>query len=85
MRHALDQDLDRLEPLLARLRALPGLIERKRGTFYVKSRAFLHFHQDPAAMFADVRAEGGKDFDRVKVDTAEEQERLLKTVAERTR
>jgi hypothetical protein len=85
MRHARDQDLDRIEPLLKRLRALPGLIERKRGTFYVKSKAFLHFHEDPAGMFADVRAADGKDFDRLKVDTAEEQERLLKAAAERTR
>jgi hypothetical protein len=85
LRHARDQDLDRIEPLLGRLRALPGLIERKRGTFYVKSKAFLHFHEDPAGMFADVRAADGKDFDRLKVDTAAEQERLLKIAAERPR
>jgi hypothetical protein len=85
LRHARDQDLDRIEPLLRRLRTLPGLIERKRGTFYVKSKAFLHFHEDPAGMFADVRAADGKDFDRLKVDTAAEQKSLLKIAAERTR
>jgi hypothetical protein len=54
MRHARDQDLDRLEDLLVELRALPGLIEKKRGVFYRKSRAFLHFHEDPKGMFADL-------------------------------
>jgi len=54
MRHARDQDLDRLEDLLAQLRALPGLVEKKRGVFYRKSRAFLHFHEDPKGMFADL-------------------------------
>ena len=54
MRHARDQDLDRVEDLLAQLRALPGLTEKKRGVFYRKSRAFLHFHEDPKGMFADI-------------------------------
>lgn len=54
MRHARDQDLDRLEDLLTELRTLPGLAEKKRGVFYRKSRAFLHFHEDPKGMFADI-------------------------------
>jgi hypothetical protein len=54
MRHARDQDLDRVEDLLVQLRALPGLTEKKRGVFYRKSRAFLHFHEDPKGMFADL-------------------------------
>jgi hypothetical protein len=54
MRHARDQDLDRLDDLLAQLRTLPGLVETKRGVFYRKSRAFLHFHEDPKGMFADI-------------------------------
>ena len=54
MRHARDQDLDRIEDLLVLLRALPGLVEKKRGVFYRKSRAFLHFHEDPKGMFADI-------------------------------
>jgi hypothetical protein len=54
MRHARDQDLDRVEDLLIQLRALPGLTEKKRGVFYRKSRAFLHFHEDPKGMFADL-------------------------------
>src|SRR5438445_1628807 len=47
VKHATDHALDRLEPLLRRLRAVDGLRERKRGTFTHRSRAFLHFHEDP--------------------------------------
>lgn len=54
MRHARDSDLDRVENLLVQVRSLPGLVEKKRGVFYRKSRAFLHFHQDPKGMFADL-------------------------------
>ena len=54
MRHARDADLDRLEDLLAQIRALPDLREKKRGVFYRKSRGFLHFHEDPKGMFADI-------------------------------
>jgi hypothetical protein len=54
MRHARDQDLDRVEDLLAQIRTLPGLVEKKRGVFYRKSRSFLHFHEDPKGMFADI-------------------------------
>jgi len=67
VRHARDEDLDRLEPLLAALRALPGLTERKRGTFYRKSRAFLHFHEDPKGLFADLRGPADADFERIDV------------------
>ncbi|MGH7865409.1 MAG: hypothetical protein ACREQB_10485 [Candidatus Binataceae bacterium] len=58
MRHALDEDLDRIEPLLAEIRKLPGLKERKRGSFYHGGSGFLHFHEDPAGMFADLKVDG---------------------------
>lgn len=70
MRHARAEDLDRLEPLLARLRALPALKEKSRGVFYWNGRAFLHFHADPAGLFADIRAPGGSGFVRLKVEEA---------------
>ena len=76
MKHATPAVLDTIEPLLARLRALP-LKEKGRGLFYLKSRAFLHFHEDPMGLFADIRASDGKDFDRVPVDTAEAQDALV--------
>jgi hypothetical protein len=77
MKHAGPAALDRLEPLLARIRALPGLKETARGVFYRKSRALLHFHEDPAGLFADLRDAQGADFERLKVDEAIGAETLL--------
>jgi hypothetical protein len=68
LRHAGTAALDRLEGLLTSIRALGGLKERGRGVFYLRSKAFLHFHEDPAGLFADVRNVHGTDFDRIKVD-----------------
>jgi len=68
MKHAGAAALDQIDPLIARIRALPGLKEKSRGVFYIKSRAFLHFHEDPKGLFADVRTADGKDFERFKVD-----------------
>ena len=82
MRHARSEDLDRLEPLLATLRAFPALKEKSRGVFYLGGKAFLHFHADPAGLFADVRAETG-DFERLRVDVAEGAEELVRRVEER--
>jgi len=82
MKHATSVALDELEPLLAQLRALPGLKERSRGVFYRRSKAFLHFHEDPAGLFADVRNDSG-DFDRIKVSDGEGQGALLALVAHR--
>ena len=59
--------LDALEPLLAQVRALPGLTEKSRGTFYARSRAFLHFHEDPAGLFADIRDPAGLEFEGIDV------------------
>ena len=67
MKHASQTALDALEPLLAELRGLPGLVEKSRGVFYRKSKAFLHFHEDPKGLFADVRDAEGHDFDRMDV------------------
>ena len=77
MRHARDQDLDRIEDLLAQVRELPGLKEKKRGVFYLRSKGFLHFHEDPAGMFADLTGADGKGFDRVDVTAPRGQAELL--------
>ena len=68
MKHAGAAALDQLEPLLSELRALPSLRERSRGVFYRKSQAFLHFHEDPKGLFADLR--DGADFARFDVTEA---------------
>jgi hypothetical protein len=80
VRRAGQDALDELEPFLERLRAVPGLVERHRGVFYVRSRAFLHFHEDPSGMHADVRL--GPEFTRVRAETAEEQDALLARIQE---
>lgn len=79
MKHAMPAALDRLEPLLRELRGCDGLREKSRGTFYRGSRAFLHFHEDPAGLFADVRL-SGSDFSRLRVATARERRSLLAAV-----
>ncbi|HEY2752333.1 hypothetical protein [Phenylobacterium sp.] len=79
MRHARDSDLDRLDDLLVQLRTLPGLTEKKRGVFYRKSRAFLHFHEDPMGMFADI---SGPD-ERIDVTGAAGQARLMEAARRR--
>jgi hypothetical protein len=75
MKHAGPQTLEVIEPLLEKLRTIPGLVERKRGTVYRGATAFLHFHEDPAGMFADLRS--GDDFERYAVNTQPEIARLL--------
>jgi hypothetical protein len=59
MRLARDEDLDQVEKLLVVLRGVDGITEKRRGVFYRGSAAFLHFHTDPAGMFADMRATDG--------------------------
>jgi hypothetical protein len=77
MRHARDSDLDRLEDLLAELRILPGLVEKKRGVFYRKSRSFLHFHEDPKGLFADIGGGPNELDERIDVTEAAGRARLL--------
>jgi hypothetical protein len=78
MRHATPVALDGLEPLLAQLREVDGLTERKRGIFYRRSAAFLHFHEDPAGFFADVRL--GPQWTRLPATTRTEQRALVREV-----
>src|SRR5262245_61661991 len=46
MRHARPDDLVALEPLLQQLRQFDPLVERTPGSFYLKSKGYLHFHID---------------------------------------
>ena len=78
MRHATPPALDELEPLLSRLRRIDQLVEKKRGVFYRKSKAFLHFHEDPAGLHADIRLE--TDFERFRVQTRAEQDFLIERI-----
>ncbi|MCI3178797.1 hypothetical protein C5708_00855 [Caulobacter sp. CCUG 60055] len=84
MKHAGPAALDQLETILARLRDTPGLIERRRGVFYVKSRAFLHFHEDPSGLYADIRNAAG-DFDRIKLEGQAGEDELVALAVARSR
>jgi len=83
VKHATAGTLDQLEPLLVELRALPGLVEKSRGVFYRKSKAFLHFHEDPKGLFADLRNAEGADFDRFEVTGAAGQVSLIEAARAR--
>jgi len=80
VKHAGESALEGIEPLLLQLRAAEGIVERSRGVFYRRSRAFLHFHEDPTGLYADLRADPDGDFDRFRVNTAAEQASLLREV-----
>ena len=80
MRHATQEDLDRLEALLGELRELSQLRERKRGYFSRGSRAFLHFHEDAGDLYVDVRLDS--EFERIKVTSRSEQAGFLSRTRE---
>ena len=78
MRHVTAAGLDVLDDVLSELRGVDGLKEKSRGVFYRGSRAFLHFHEDPSGLYADVRLDA--DFERMRVTTKAERKRLLSVV-----
>jgi hypothetical protein len=78
MKHAGPAALARISPLLEELRARPLLRERRLGVFYLKSRAFLHFHDDPSGIFADVQL--AEDFVRLPVTSSSQQSDLLELI-----
>ncbi len=79
MKHPGPDARDAVDELLTALVARSELTETKRGIFYRKSVAFLHFHEDPAGLFADVKV--GGDFERLPVNTPAERQALLTCVA----
>jgi hypothetical protein len=78
VRHATEADLDLLAPLLAELRKLPQLRERKRGYFSRGPHAFLHFHEDAGDFYVDVKL--GSKFQRMRVTSPAEQATFLSRV-----
>ncbi len=61
------------------MRARDALREKSPGSFYVKSKGFLHFHEDPAGTFADVKLDF-VEFTRLRATTATEQRALLSKI-----
>jgi len=59
---------------------LAGLSERSPAFFCRRSKAFLHFHEDDAGLFADFRFADRGDFELVRVSTAAERKLFLALV-----
>jgi hypothetical protein len=81
VKHAGAEALDALDELIAAIRAREGLREPRRGVFYRRGKAWLHVHEDPAGLFADLR--DGADWTRLRVSTATERKKLLVMVDRR--
>jgi hypothetical protein len=84
MKHAGSNSLALLEPLLRKVRQHSTLVERTPGSFYRKSKAYLHFHEDVFGTFADVKL-NGVEFTRVRAWTPKEQAQLLALISESLR
>lgn len=79
MKHASADSLRLLEPLILQLRQFGKLREPRPGTFYCRGSAFLHFHEDPTGLFADIKLEG-REFARFPVGTVEQQSAVIARV-----
>ena len=86
MKHAGTTTLVLLAPLLDSIRREAGaaLVERKSGTFYRRGAAFLHFHEDPAGLFADLKQDDGT-WQRFEIGLPAQHAVLLRAVAARLR
>ncbi len=69
-----------LSELLVALRSTEGLSAKGKtqSTFYIGSKPFMHFHDGPAGLEADVK--WVDTFERVPVGTAAQQKDLLRDV-----
>ncbi len=73
-----DATLDRIAPLLEKLRAHPALVEVRPTEFEVEGRSFLHFHDDPGGVVADVLLTEGRV--SMPVSSSAEQADLLERI-----
>jgi hypothetical protein len=64
--------------LLESLRTRAVLVEKRPGIFSLKGKAFLHFHEDRAGVFADLRQ--GGDWQRLPVNSSDERAEVLALV-----
>ena len=77
MAHASPEALEPLLPLLRQLREIKGLKEKQPGIFYLRSNAFLHFHDEQGTLYADLKKAGGMGFERYALDTPPQQRKLV--------
>jgi hypothetical protein len=77
MARAKKATLQQLEPWLDEVRALgiDGLVEKANGAFYRKRVGILHFHEDEAGVYADVKVSG--EWQRVQIDRAPGKRRVI--------
>ena len=78
MKHVTASGLDQLDDVVRELAPSRASRRSRTGVFYRGSRAFLHFHEDPSGLYADVRVDA--DFERMRVTTKAERKRLLSVV-----
>lgn len=71
---------DTLAPLLNALRSYSVLEEVRPAAFHLDGRDFIHFHDEPDGLFADVRLTRGRI--HLPVATASEQAELLERIEE---
>lgn len=76
-----DSTLETLASLLGVLRAYPVLNEVRPTAFHLDGRDFIHFHEEPEGLFADVRLSKGRV--RLPVSTQAEQAELLERIEEK--
>ncbi len=77
MARADSESLKVLLPLLRQLREIKGVKEMQPGVFHARREAFIHFHVDGGALFADLKKPGGAGFDRFPLATPGEQRKLV--------
>ena len=65
------------------IRARTALAERRRGVFYRGQDPFLHFHEDPARFFCDIKIDGR--FRRHPATTKAQQRTLVARVVKLAR
>ena len=78
MKHAGPAALDALDDLLDAICGRAGLREPRRGVFYRKGKAWLHFHAGPAGLFADLRH--GTEWQRFTVSDHAGRQALLAAI-----
>jgi hypothetical protein len=69
------ETLQVIEPLLSVLRSYSALIEVRPTVFHHNGRDFIHFHEEPKGIFADVRLTRGQV--RLPATTQADQAELL--------
>ena len=77
--------LAQLQPLLAELQQIPGLVQTKPAIFYCRRIPLLHFHETEQGVVADLKriVPVPSGFDRLETSSAAARKKLIKEVATR--